>query len=170
MEIAMATITIDFDKPKAPATRRGVIYRMATAEHVCPFGLKALDLLKRYGFEVDDHLLRTREEIDAFKAQHGVKTTPQIWIEGQRIGGHDDLRQHLGLVVSDPKALTYHAGDRDLWHGRSHGLGCRLGHHEWSIDAPDASHAATVPGLRHRAPCASEAPGRRSLLERLPGL
>ena len=103
----MTTITTDFAKPRAASACRAVIYRMATAEHVCPFGLKALDLLKRQGFEVEDHLLTTREETDAFKAQHDVKTTPQVWIEGQRIGGHDDLRRHLGLTVADPKALTY---------------------------------------------------------------
>src|SRR3546814_12673002 len=44
---------------------------------------------------------------DAFKAKHGVATTPQTFIEGERIGGHDDLRRHLGLKVRDPKALTY---------------------------------------------------------------
>lgn len=67
-------------------------------DHLCPSGLKALDLLKREGFEVDDHHLKTRAETDAFKAEHGVPTTPQIWIEGERIGGYSDLRQHLGKV------------------------------------------------------------------------
>lgn len=103
----METITIDFAKPSTVIARRAIIYRMATAEHICPFGLKALDLLKRQGFEVEDHLLRTREETDAFKTEHGVKTTPQVWISGQRIGGHDDLRRHFGLSVVDPKALSY---------------------------------------------------------------
>ena len=103
----MEAITIDFAKPSTATARRAIIYRMATAEHICPFGLKALDLLKRQGFEVEDHILRTREETDAFKAEHDVKTTPQVWISGQRIGGHDDLRRHLGLSIADPKALTY---------------------------------------------------------------
>lgn len=107
----MATITTDL--PSAPAgtltgqARRAVIYRMRTPQHVCPSGLKALDLLKRHGFAVEDHPLVTREATDAFKAEHDVKTTPQVWIDGVRIGGHDDLRRHLGLAVHDPKALTY---------------------------------------------------------------
>lgn len=107
----MATITTD--APSAAAgtlasqARRAVIYRMVTPQHVCPSGLKALDLLRRHGFAVEDHPLLTREATDAFKAEHGVKTTPQVWIEGTRIGGHDDLRRHLGLAVHDPKALTY---------------------------------------------------------------
>ncbi len=76
-------------------------------EHVCPYGLKAKDLLRRKGFEVEDHWLRTRDETDAFKTQHHVNTTPQIFIDGQRIGGYDDLRRHLGQAVADPKAVTY---------------------------------------------------------------
>ncbi len=94
--------------PNAHSNRKeAVIYRMALADHVCPYGLKALDLLKRKGFTVDDRLLTTREEVDAFKAKHGVETTPQIFIDGSRIGGHDDLRRHLGLKVADPKATSY---------------------------------------------------------------
>lgn len=95
--------------PSAATTgdRRAVIYRMVTPQHICPSGLKALDLLRRNGFQVEDRPLRTREETDAFKARHGVPTTPQVWIGDRRIGGHDDLRRHLGLRVHDPKALTY---------------------------------------------------------------
>jgi len=38
-----------------------VLYRMATPDHLCPFGLKAKDLLQRRGYHVEDHLLtRTR--------------------------------------------------------------------------------------------------------------
>jgi glutaredoxin len=86
---------------------RAVIYRMLMKDHICPSGLKALDLLRRHGFEVEDHPLTSRPATDAFKAEHGVGTTPQVWIDGTRIGGHDDLRRHLGLAVHDPKALTY---------------------------------------------------------------
>ena len=31
-------------------------------------------------------------------------TTPQIFIDGKRIGGYDDLRKHFGQAVADPKA------------------------------------------------------------------
>jgi glutaredoxin len=90
----------------APA-KRAVIYRMVMDKHVCPWGLKAKDLLRRQGYEVEDHWLRTREETDAFKTKYQVATTPQIFIEGERIGGYDDLRRHLGRKVRDPKAVTY---------------------------------------------------------------
>lgn len=34
----------------ASTARRAKIYRMATPEHLCPFGLRALDLLRREGW------------------------------------------------------------------------------------------------------------------------
>lgn len=89
------------------APKSATIYRMVMPEHTCPYGLKAKDLLRRQGYEVEDHWLRTREETDAFKAKHGVKTTPQTFIGGERIGGYDDLRRFFGKTVRDPKAVTY---------------------------------------------------------------
>ena len=88
-------------------SRRAVLYRMVTPEHICPFGLKSRWLLGRKGFEVEDHLLTSRAEQDAFKTEHQVETTPQTFIEGKRIGGYDDLRRHFGLAVKDPDATSY---------------------------------------------------------------
>jgi glutaredoxin len=87
--------------------RRATLYRMVMDEHVCPYGFKAKDLLRRQGYTVEDKWLTSREATDAFKAEHGVKTTPQTFIEGERIGGYDDLRRHFGKTVADPKATTY---------------------------------------------------------------
>lgn len=87
--------------------KEATLHRMVMPEHVCPFGVKALDLLRRQGYRVDDRWLKTREETDAFKAEHGVKTTPQTFIAGQRIGGYDDLRRYFGKPVMDPAAVTY---------------------------------------------------------------
>ncbi len=87
--------------------QQATIYRMVMDKHVCPYGLKAKDLLRREGFAIDDHWLKTRDETDAFKAEHDVSTTPQVFIEGARIGGYDDLRKHLGRPITDPKAVTY---------------------------------------------------------------
>ena len=91
--------------PKAAC--KAVLYRMVMAQHVCPWGLKSKDLLQRSGYAVEDHHLTTREETDAFKAKHNVKTTPQTFIGGERVGGYDDLRRFLGKRVLDPKATTY---------------------------------------------------------------
>jgi glutaredoxin len=80
---------------------------MVTDQHICPFGLKSRDLLGREGYEVDDHELRTRGETDAFMAEHGVKTTPQTFIGGERIGGYDDLLRYFGKEAADPKKTSY---------------------------------------------------------------
>lgn len=87
--------------------RRAQLYRMVMPGHVCPYGLKSKYLLGRKGFEVEDHWLETREATDAFKRKHDVETTPQTFIDGQRIGGYDDLREHFGLRVRDPDATSY---------------------------------------------------------------
>ena len=72
-----------------------VLYRMVLPEHTCPFGVRALELLQTHGFEVDDRVLRSRAEVDAFEAQQGVETTPQVFIDGERIGGAEDLARYL---------------------------------------------------------------------------
>lgn len=89
------------------ASKTATIYRMAMPGHICPYGLKALDLLKRNRFAIEDHWLTTRAQTDAFKKTNNVATTPQIYIGGERIGGYDDLRRYLGLKIADPKATTY---------------------------------------------------------------
>lgn len=89
------------------AGKTAELYRMVMPQHVCPYGLKALHLLKSKGYAVQDRWLKTREETDAFKAEHQVKTTPQVFIDGERIGGYDDLRRRFGQTVRDPKGLTY---------------------------------------------------------------
>ena len=91
----------------ASGAKAATIYRMVMPDHTCPYGLKARALLKRKGYAVDDQWLRTREETDAFKAQHSVQTTPQTFIDGKRIGGYDDLRRYFGMKVRDPDAVTY---------------------------------------------------------------
>ena len=91
----------------AQPRKHATLHRMVMPTHTCPYGLKALHLLRRQGYTVDDQWLTTREQTDAFKAEHGVKTTPQVFIDGQRIGGYDDLRRHFGKPVADPDATTY---------------------------------------------------------------
>jgi glutaredoxin len=89
------------------AAKRAALYRMAMPEHTCPWGLKAKDLLERQGYAVEDHQLATKEQTDAFKAKHGVATTPQVFIGGERVGGYEDLRRYFGKTVIDPKATSY---------------------------------------------------------------
>ena len=87
--------TVDMSVTEETSPGVAKLYRMVTPEHICPFGLKAKDLLERKGFVVEDHMLQNREQQDAFKEEHGVKTTPQVFISGERIGGYDDTRRHF---------------------------------------------------------------------------
>lgn len=92
------------------ATKQAVLYRMVTDEHLCPFGLKSKHLLERQGYTVEDHHLTNREQTEAFKREHGVETTPQTFIGGERIGGHDDLKRFFGKETAedqDAKQTTY---------------------------------------------------------------
>lgn len=93
--------------PKDTSIKTATLHRMVMADHMCPFGLKAKDLLERRGFIVEDHHLISREEVDAFKTEHEVKTTPQIYIDGKRIGGYDDLNKHLGITTNAQDATTF---------------------------------------------------------------
>jgi len=93
--------------PLPASHRKALLYRMVMPGHICPYGLKALHLLRRKGYEVEDRWLTSRAETDAFKAEHDVRTTPQTFIDGRRVGGYDDLRRFFGLKVRDPEASSY---------------------------------------------------------------
>lgn len=80
----------------ATAVREAELYRMVMPEHTCPWGLKALDLLKREGFEVEDHHLTSREETEILTARHQVEITPQMFW----------LNMILGLAVMYLVMLT----------------------------------------------------------------
>lgn len=76
-------------------TKTATLYRMVLPDHICPFGVRAKAMLEEAGFAVDERILASRDEVDAFEAKHGVDTTPQIFIHGERIGGSDDLERYL---------------------------------------------------------------------------
>lgn len=88
-------------------SKTAILHRMVMEKHICPYGLKSKYLLERHGYEVDDRWLTTREQTDAFKQEHGVKTTPQTFIGGRRIGGYDDLRAYFGRPLPDPDQKSY---------------------------------------------------------------
>lgn len=78
-----------------PEAREIILYRMVLPEHTCPYGLLAKRMLDDAGMAFDDRHLQTREEVDAFKAEHGVSTTPLVFVDGQPIGGSEDLANYL---------------------------------------------------------------------------
>jgi glutaredoxin 3 len=76
-------------------TKTATLYRMVLPDHTCPFGVRAKQMLQSAGYEVDDQILRTRAETDAYQQENDVATTPQIFIDGERIGGSDALERYL---------------------------------------------------------------------------
>lgn len=76
------------------------LYRMVLPDHICPFGVRARQMLEEAGYDVDDRILQTREQVDAFEADQGVETTPQVFIADQRIGGSDDLARFLAQAAA----------------------------------------------------------------------
>jgi glutaredoxin 3 len=72
-----------------------VLYRMILPDHTCPFGVRAAQMLDDAGIAFEDRILRSREETDAFEKKHGVETTPQLFVDGERIGGTEELERWL---------------------------------------------------------------------------
>ena len=75
--------------------KTATLYRMVLPDHTCPFGVRAKAMLEGAGYRIEEHILRSRDEVDAFQAEQGVRTTPQVFIGGERIGGSDDLERYL---------------------------------------------------------------------------
>ena len=75
--------------------RSAILVRMVLPDHICPYGVRAKALLEEHGFAIEERILGSRAEVDAFKAENEVSTTPQILIHGERIGGSDALERHL---------------------------------------------------------------------------
>lgn len=78
--------------------RKATLYRMVLPDHVCPYGARAHQLLEHAGFEIEEHILSTRMEVEAFKQEQNLETTPLVLIDGKRIGGCEELEAYLASV------------------------------------------------------------------------
>jgi glutaredoxin 3 len=78
-----------------------ILYRMVLPDHVCPYGVRAKQLLEEAGIPFEDRILSTRMEVDDFQQKQGVDTTPQVFIDGNRIGGSEELERYLESAGSE---------------------------------------------------------------------
>ncbi len=78
-----------------PDQRTATLHRMVLPDHTCPYGVRAKAMLEEASFTIDEHILSSREEVEAFKAEHGIDTTPLVFIDGERIGGSAELERFL---------------------------------------------------------------------------
>ena len=88
-------------------SKQATIFRMVTPKHLCPWGIKAYDLLKRHGYQIEDKHLDSKEANKRYKEENGYDETPQIFIDGENLGGYDQLREHLGLGPDPKEGDTY---------------------------------------------------------------
>jgi glutaredoxin len=79
--------------------RRATLYRIALPDYVCPDGALARHMLEEGGFEIDEHILATRIEVDAFAAQHDGAQPPLVFIDGESVGGADELAIYLAKEI-----------------------------------------------------------------------
>ena len=81
--------------------RTATLHRMVLPDHECPYGRRAKELLEQAGFSIEEHILSTRDEVEEFKAKHGVATTPLILIDSEPIGGCEELEAYLQSEDTD---------------------------------------------------------------------
>lgn len=72
-----------------------ILYRMILPDHTCPYGVRCKQMLESAGIDFEDRILSTRKETDAFEAEHGVQTTPQCFVDGERIGGSEEVKRWI---------------------------------------------------------------------------
>jgi len=87
--------------------KKAKIVRMVTPDHLCPWGIKAKDLLERNRYEIEDQHLESMDANKTYKEKHGYDETPQIFIDDKHIGGYEDLRSHLGMDPEEAEGKTY---------------------------------------------------------------
>jgi glutaredoxin len=75
--------------------QQATLYRMVLPDHTCPFGVRAKSMLEEAGFDVEDNILGSREEVESFKEEHGISTTPLVFVDGEKVGGSQDLERYL---------------------------------------------------------------------------
>ena len=83
------------------------LYRMVMEDHICPYGLKARNLIERKGLKLVDHKLRTDQEVDEVREKYHVKKTPLVLIDGNEIGGYDDLASYFNVTTLKQTNTTY---------------------------------------------------------------
>lgn len=83
------------------------LYRMVMEDHICPYGLKARNLIERKGLKLVDHKLRTDQQVDEVREKYHVKKTPLVLIDGNEIGGYDDLANYFNVTTLKQTNTTY---------------------------------------------------------------
>lgn len=62
----------------------------------CPFCARAKSMLQEYGLDYEEIVLSKDATLRSLRAIAGATTVPQVFIDGKRIGGSEELAAYLG--------------------------------------------------------------------------
>jgi glutaredoxin-like protein len=67
----------------------------------CPFCVRAKGMLREAGMAFEELVLNRHYSESSLRAVAGASMVPQVFINGERIGGSDDLEQFLAQQARD---------------------------------------------------------------------
>lgn len=92
-EVSDADTMLEYIAPTAQAPRNVTVF----TRNGCPFCVKAKGMLHDAGIDFDELVLNRDFRESTIRAISGKTSVPQIFIDGELIGGSDDLEDFLGL-------------------------------------------------------------------------
>ena len=90
-EVSDADTMLNYINPEAVSSDKVTIFSKPN----CPFCAKAKQLLKAKGLQFEELSVGTDISITAMRAITNQDTVPQIFINGEHIGGSDKLEEHF---------------------------------------------------------------------------
>ena len=94
--VSDADTMLEYIAPEAASPKNVTIFTRTG----CPFCARAKGLLKDAGMDYDELVLNENFNESTIRAVSGQTSVPQIFIDGELIGGSDDLEQYLNSSAS----------------------------------------------------------------------
>ena len=92
-EVSDAETMLKFINPDALLPQFVALF----AKEGCPFCARAKAALKEHGIDYEEIVLSKDVTTRSVRAVTGASTVPQVFVEGQRIGGSEELDEYLRL-------------------------------------------------------------------------
>ncbi len=90
-EVSDADTMLEYINPQATKPKSVVVF----SRHGCPFCIKAKGMLREAGMKFDEVFVYDQISLMGLRAVSGRETVPQVFIDGQHIGGSEDLEEYL---------------------------------------------------------------------------
>jgi len=90
-EVSDADTMLEYINPQAVKPKSVVVF----SRHGCPFCIKAKGMLREAGMKFDEVFVYDQISLMGLRAVSGRETVPQVFIDGQHIGGSEDLEEYL---------------------------------------------------------------------------